>query len=156
MFFGGIFQQFWFILILVFLSREVIKVGLMLVSNSSVTEIAVGSAFERKCIHSKHIPDCLFYKCWSSCSRFYFSKASHLAEELKNRKKTLTKHKIANSTFYENDPKNELPLLPQLSQNTGHNVSLNLALFKVSLEKLHTKISSRISISISPCTSRDI
>lgn len=75
------------LLILVFLSREVTTVRLMLVSNSSITEIAAGSAFERKCIHSKYIPDCLFYKCWSSCSRLYFSKASHLAEELKNRKK---------------------------------------------------------------------
>lgn len=50
------------LLILVFLSREVIRVGLMLVSNINITEIAAGSASERKYIHSKHILDCLFHK----------------------------------------------------------------------------------------------
>lgn len=58
------FDSFYSILlILVFLSREVFTVGLVLVSNSSITETAAGSAFERKCIHSKNISDCLFYKC---------------------------------------------------------------------------------------------
>lgn len=58
------FDSFYSILlILVFLSREVIRAGVVLLSNSSITEIAAGSAFERKCIHSKYIPDCLFYKC---------------------------------------------------------------------------------------------
>lgn len=51
------------LLILVFFSREIIRIELMLMSKSSITEIAAGSAFERKCFHSKYIPDCLFWKC---------------------------------------------------------------------------------------------
>lgn len=49
------FDSFYTILlILVFLSRKIISVGLMLVSNSSIREIAAGSAFERKYIHRKN------------------------------------------------------------------------------------------------------